>query len=162
MTNLPTNPLQWALRAILRTGDWRGRAPRAEYWWFALAWLLILGAGLLLLGGEPPKPTGDRIADRAAITGWMFFNVGALPAWLLVPTQTAVSVRRLHDTGRSGWWLLLTLLPYAGGLLGLWWLTRPGSLGANRFGPDPFGEVTGRPMIPTRPDLPTRPDRPAR
>lgn len=156
MTDLPTNPLHWALRAILRTGDWRGRAPRAEYWWFALAWLLVLGAGLLLLGGKSPQPTGNSLADRTAMTGWMFWNMGAIPAWLLVPTQAAVSVRRLHDRDMSGWWLLATLLPYLGTALGAAFMAGRGSIGANRFGPDPFGEVTGRPAMPTRPDLPVR------
>ena len=53
-----------------------------------------------------------------------------------------VGVRRLHDTDRSGWWLLISLVPLVGFILLIIWLARPGDAGPNRFGPDPVASGT--------------------
>lgn len=50
----------------------------------------------------------------------------------------AVTVRRLHDTGRSGWWILIMLVPLIGFILMIVWLVRRGDSGANQHGPDPL------------------------
>ena len=50
----------------------------------------------------------------------------------------AVDVRRLHDTDRSGWWLLIVLIPLVGGIVLLVWFCQAGTGGPNRFGPDPL------------------------
>ncbi|MGE0109349.1 MAG: DUF805 domain-containing protein [Bdellovibrionales bacterium] len=51
----------------------------------------------------------------------------------------AVSIRRLHDTDRSGWWLLTNMIPFIGGIILLIFYLLPGTEGPNRFGPDPYG-----------------------
>jgi uncharacterized membrane protein YhaH (DUF805 family) len=88
-----------------------GRATRSEYWWFALCEILILGVASML---------SDNLAGLAALA-------------LLLPA-VAVGARRLHDIGRSGWWLLVALVPFVGGLVVLYWTVLPSQAGANAFG----------------------------
>jgi uncharacterized membrane protein YhaH (DUF805 family) len=103
-----------------------GRARRAEYWWFTL-FLFIANAILGLLDGMS--------------FGWghgMGQPLSALFSLATFLPSLAVSVRRLHDTGRSGWWLLLVLIPLIGWLVLLWWFVTEGDAGANAYGPDPL------------------------
>jgi uncharacterized membrane protein YhaH (DUF805 family) len=57
---------------------------------------------------------------------------------VLIPS-IAVGARRLHDTDRSGWWLLIALIPFIGAIVLLVFFVLPGTQGTNRFGPDPYG-----------------------
>jgi uncharacterized membrane protein YhaH (DUF805 family) len=97
-----------------------GRAARSEFWWFALFDLLCsLVAGFL-----------DAL---------VYTNIfGLLVDVLLVLPGLAVSVRRLHDDGRTGWWVLLSIVPVIGWIILLIWYVRRGTIGDNRFGPDPL------------------------
>lgn len=88
------SPLDWAMRPLKRYADFSGRSPRAEYWWFYLGYM-ILGFVLQLL------------VNVSAIFGLL----GLVYLALIIP-MLAVGVRRLHDTDRTGWWLLAPLLPY--------------------------------------------------
>ncbi len=93
-----------------------GRAPRSEYWYFTL--FLILASIALAAAGL------DQVGN--------FFSVVTL-----LPSL-AVGVRRLHDTDRSGWWLLLLLVPLVGMIVLIVWFASRGTQGANRFGGDPL------------------------
>ena len=89
------SPIDWALLPLKKYADFSGRAPRAEYWWYALLMFLI-GMGATVI---------ESSLELTTILG-----AYALPSLLFslatfVPTQT-VQVRRLHDTGRSGYWAL--------------------------------------------------------
>jgi uncharacterized membrane protein YhaH (DUF805 family) len=90
------SPVDWALRPLNNYAKFSGRAPRAEYWWFYLA-TIVVGFAVDIV---------DKIGGD---TGWIgaIFNLA-----LIVPT-IAVTVRRLHDTDRSGWWLLAGIAPIA-------------------------------------------------
>ena len=69
---------------------------------------------------------------------------------VLIP-GLAVSVRRLHDTGRNGWWLLIVFVPLAGWLIALYFLVQPGDSTENRYGADPksdLGQGSDLPVIP--------------
>ena len=88
-----------------------GRATRSEYWWFVLCEILILGIASIISDTLP-----------------------GLFALALVLPALAVGARRLHDIGRSGWWLLLMLVPFIGGLFLLYWMVMPSQAGANAFG----------------------------
>lgn len=88
--------------------DFTGRASRAEYWWFQLFACLV-----------------------SSIT----CSIGALV--LFIPNW-AVCARRLHDTNRSGWWQLITLIPIVGWILILYWTVLAGDEGDNEYGPKPF------------------------
>jgi len=100
---------------------WQGRAGRAEFWWFNL-----LGA-LMTLGIVITKAFSHR-------AGTVAFWVCAIP--LLLPS-IAVNVRRLHDTGRSGWHFWWFFVPLVGGLVLLFDLLEPSASGRNRYGPEP-------------------------
>lgn len=98
-----------------------GRARRSEFWFFWLFNLLAHGvAGLL---------------DAAIFS--VAAPLNAIVSLLLLVPNLAVAVRRLHDGGRSGWWLLLFLVPLVGIVVLLIWYLSRGQDGPNRFGADP-------------------------
>jgi uncharacterized membrane protein YhaH (DUF805 family) len=104
-----------------------GRATRSEYWWFVLFWYaIILCAVLLGVATGIDKPILALIGIFGAIS--------------FIPI-VALRVRRLHDIGKSGWWIFLGLVPYIGGFI-LFLFSVIGSDGENEYGPDPFDEET--------------------
>ena len=105
--------------------DFQGRSPRSEYWWFYLAFMLYYVLVAILAAVVP----------ILAVLG-----LGLLA--FIIP-MLAVSIRRLHDLDKSGWWLLLGFVPIAGLIL-LYWYCLKGTEGDNRFGPDPLGNVAER------------------
>lgn len=112
--------------------DFSGRAPRKEFWTF----YLVNTAILLVVGGVygpgfVHHPMGMGIISSPVSTFLFAFFVLAL-----LPTL-AVIVRRLHDTGRRGWWVLLGFVPMIGGLILLILLLFESQPGANRYGPEP-------------------------
>ncbi len=105
--------------ALAQYATFTGRARRSEYWWFAL-----FNLGLSMVAAVLDAVLG------APLTQWI------VALGLLVPSL-AVAVRRLHDIGRSGWWLLITLVPLAGAVILIVFLCTDGERGANRWGPSP-------------------------
>jgi len=95
--------------------DFTGRASRAEYWWFAL-FVFVLAIVFTII--DP---------NRAFI-----FHLG-----VLLP-QLAVGVRRLHDIDRSGWWLLIGLVPIIGSIVLIIWFCQRSDPNANEYGPPPL------------------------
>ena len=110
----------WKLVVLQRYAKFDGRASRAEYWWFYLGNFIVLFV-LAALG-------------RASSLFVVLYVVYALA--LIVPTL-AVAVRRLHDTGKSGWWLLIGLIPLAGFIILIVFLATAGNPGMNQYGPPP-------------------------
>ena len=112
--------MNWYLEVLKKYAVFEGRAHRTEYWTFVLINVAIgLALGMVEgLGG------GRNILS----------NLYSLA--ILVPSL-AVSVRRLHDTGRSGWWLLLSLIPLAGPIILLVFMVLDSDPEANSFGPNP-------------------------
>ncbi len=99
--------------------DFDGRASRSEYWWFFLFQIIaimVLSVVLSILG---------TIASLA----------------LLLPAL-AVGVRRLHDIGKSGWWLLIWLIPFIGWLIAIYWAVQPSQTDANNWGAAPADTPT--------------------
>ncbi|MEC9431297.1 MAG: DUF805 domain-containing protein [Pseudomonadota bacterium] len=109
--------------------EFRGRATRSEYWWWAL-FSLIVSVALQIVDGMVSAPAMGYAAF-AMDAGRPITMVGLLA---LVPPTLAVGCRRLHDTGRSGWWLLVGFAPVVGTLALIWLLTRPSAERDNRFG----------------------------
>jgi uncharacterized membrane protein YhaH (DUF805 family) len=99
----------------------QGRAPRAEFWWFYLMQMIV---NVVLTGLEASTGTGT------------FSIISGLFSLAILIPNLAVSARRLHDIGRSGWWLLLAFLPIIGWIILLVWDCTKGTSGANRFGPE--------------------------
>ena len=114
-----------AIRSCLTTNYARihGRAARAEYWWFVLFDILLTAAANIVDAG-----LGTNFVSALA----------ALAALALLLPGICVGVRRLHDRDRSGWWLLISLVPILGWIVLLVWYVQPGTPGPNRFGPDPL------------------------
>jgi uncharacterized membrane protein YhaH (DUF805 family) len=84
-------------------------------------------------------PFGYQVADP--VDGLVPLGaVAALAALVIIP-NIAVQVRRLHDSDRSGWWLLLHLVPFIGSFVLLIFFLLDGSVGPNRYGQDPRGRT---------------------
>lgn len=112
-------------------GDFKGRAPRSEYWYWTLFISLGTLAGFIAMAILDAL-LGERIGTAVMALVAVFAALG-----LIVPSL-AVTVRRLHDTNSSGWWYLLALIPYVGSLILIVWYCIKGTPGENRFGPDPL------------------------
>lgn len=112
----------------VKYADFIGRSRRREYWGFFLFFnLMSLGLLYLFL-------VGSTISEETA-------SVLSLPYWLfclavLVP-QLAVTVRRMHDINKSGWWILVGLIPLVGGIWLIILLSTDSTIGENQFGPNP-------------------------
>lgn len=118
--------MDWFRAALGKYATFAGRARRREYWNYVL-WCFLIYLGLL-------------IVDAVTGTFSMELEIGFLSGLFLLATclpSVAVAVRRLHDTGRSGWWLLVGLLPLLGQLVLLFFMVQEGDPGDNRYGPDP-------------------------
>lgn len=110
-------------RGLERYTTFGGRASRREFWWFFLFVFAVsfLAPRVLALVGFAP--------DTAGLLTFML--------WLgLLAPHLAVGTRRLHDTGRSGLWWLIGLVPFGGIVLLVFWAS-PGHPAANRYGPPP-------------------------
>jgi uncharacterized membrane protein YhaH (DUF805 family) len=114
---------------LRRYAQFNGRARRAEYWQFYLFLVVItvLVAALVFSGFKDWSPD-----DKEAIVYAIVFLPLGVPG-------IAVSVRRMHDSSRTGWWLLIGLVPIVGGLIFFVLSVLDGTAGPNRFGPDPKG-----------------------
>ena len=95
-----------------------GRASRSEYWWFQLI--------------VSPSYFISTVFENDI--SYIFLGI---TLFTLIPAISA-GVRRLHDTNRSGFFLLISFIPFIGGLILLFFLIPEGTKGKNRFGPDPL------------------------
>jgi len=112
--------------------EFKGRASRAEYWWFVLFSVLAYVATAILA-----TALENSVPSALVLLG------------LLLP-GLSVAVRRLHDTGRSGWWYLIALIPF-GSIVLIVFFAQQGEANGNKYGP-----VPGRPLMP-RADTPPLP-----
>ncbi|WP_309667119.1 DUF805 domain-containing protein [Tabrizicola sp.] len=111
-----------------------GRAKRPDYWWFFLFQVIVTVVIAVVEGG------GTMSAGHGMFSG--AYNAGPVGMiWSLVNfiPGLAVSVRRLHDLDKSGWWLLIALIPLIGAIVLIVWFASRGTVGSNRFGEDPVG-----------------------
>jgi uncharacterized membrane protein YhaH (DUF805 family) len=116
---------------LARYADFSGRASRSEYWMFALLQIFII-FGMAVVFGIFAGFSRDTAGKGDAI----FIGVFLLVAYLLiffVPT-IAVTVRRLHDQDKSGWFYLFNFIPYIGGLVMFVFMLLPGTDGSNQYG----------------------------
>ena len=117
--------MHWYLKVLEQYADFNGRARRKEYWMFTL-FHIIFAIIAAILDSLISLPIGDSI--NSLITGLYLVAI-------LIPSL-AVSVRRLHDIGISGWMILVALIPIAGiGLLVLFVLDS--DPGENQYGANP-------------------------
>lgn len=118
--------------ALSNYATFSGRASRPAYWWWVLSVLLVM----LVL----------NLLDAFVVASLLGFGAGAedagqplsfLASLALILPNIAVGVRRLHDTGRSGWWILLALIPLIGILVLIYFYIQPSEEGENAYGPQP-------------------------
>jgi uncharacterized membrane protein YhaH (DUF805 family)/cold shock CspA family protein len=114
--------------------NFRGRARRKEYWSFVLVVFLAYVA-MAAVGLPVDAILGNLDVEEPIVTGIL----AALVMLAAIVPGLAVTVRRLHDIGLSGWLVLLALLPYAGSLIMLVFALMPSKRQANRWGPVPAG-----------------------
>jgi uncharacterized membrane protein YhaH (DUF805 family) len=107
--------------------NFSGRSPRSTYWW----WVLFVVIVEFLAA----------IVDYALFGADMQVLYPLAALGLLVPS-VAVAVRRLHDTARSGWFILLPLIPIIGAIVLIVWNCQRGTFGPNQYGPDPLRSDT--------------------
>jgi uncharacterized membrane protein YhaH (DUF805 family) len=113
--------------ALKRYAEFSGRSRRKEYWLFILLYVILSVVATVL---------DASVLRSMAIDGELGVASLILSLGLIIPLL-AVAIRRLHDTDRSGWWILLGLIPLLGGLVLLVFCCLDGTPGDNRFGPDP-------------------------
>lgn len=143
--------MEWATLPLKKYAEFEGRSRRKEYWMYVL---LLIAVGLVIGTVEGIVGLSGMVGPYGPITA--LFLLGTL-----VPSL-AVGVRRLHDTGRSGWWLLigygpfllsllltmagslqlamiLSVLALVGFVALLVFMVMEGTRGPNQYGPDPKG-----------------------
>jgi uncharacterized membrane protein YhaH (DUF805 family) len=125
--------MKWYLHALRKYAVFKGRARRREYWIFELMNSAIVLALFVL-------------AVMLGKAGYPYFL--SLPFLYTVATMIpslSSSVRRLHDTNRSGWWLLIGMFPVVGPIILLRITVTDSDPGENRFGPNPKRQLTAEP-----------------
>jgi uncharacterized membrane protein YhaH (DUF805 family) len=114
--------------------DFSGRARRSEYWYFFLFNVIVS-----VVAGIIDGILGTRGSGTMSGTGL----VGAIASLALLLPNLGVGVRRLHDTSRSGWWLLIGLVPLVGWIVLLVFFVQD-SQPENQYGPNPKGLAGGQ------------------
>ena len=120
--------MSWYLEALKKYAVFSGRSRRMEYWYFVLFNIIVsivLGTIDALLG---TLGSGMGVGLLSGIYGLA----------ILIPSL-AVTVRRLHDIDRSGWWIFINLIPLIGAIVLLVFAVSEGTPGNNRYGPNPKG-----------------------
>lgn len=125
--------MHWYLHVMRNYANFSGRARRREYWMFQLANLPFV---LVWSWFEVKMAEQEGVADLPTVLMLAFL---ALYSLVHIIPSLAVFVRRLHDTGHSGWWIFLSLVPLLGPVILFLWQVRDSEPGENRWGPNPKG-----------------------
>jgi uncharacterized membrane protein YhaH (DUF805 family) len=118
--------MSWYLKALSSYATFSGRSRRREYWLFALFNVIVI-IGLMVV---------DGLIGTLAADGSIGLLSGIYVLGVIIPS-IAVGVRRLHDIGRSGWWLLINLIPVIGGLVIFIFSILDSQPETNKYGPSP-------------------------
>lgn len=118
--------MKWYLEVLKKYAVFSGRARRREYWFFVLFNIIISVLSVFL---DKTLGTFNNEMGIGVIGG--IYALGVLLPGI------GVAVRRLHDTNRSGWWLLIGLIPLVGAVVLLVFALMDSQPGSNRFGPNP-------------------------
>lgn len=128
--------LRAVLSAFVNVLNFSGRASRREFWYFHLVMFLVPFAASLYAALVMPPETLLTFAN------WIEANPGYLSISLVFWVMSwSLLVRRLHDSDRRGWWVLISFVPLLGALVLLVFAVQPGTPGPNRFGAPRAGEA---------------------
>lgn len=119
--------LDYAMMPLKRYTDFSGRSRRKEYWFFVLG-VFVVAVVLGIIEG---------ILGLSGMVGGVYGPLTTIFLLGIIVPSIAVQVRRFHDQDKSGWFVLLALIPFLGGLIVLVFMCLEGTKGPNRFGPDP-------------------------
>ncbi|PAU94643.1 hypothetical protein CK503_06690 [Aliifodinibius salipaludis] len=122
--------MEWYIKVLKNYAEFEGRARRKEYWMFTLVNFLIYAALqtlMFMLAGMNPESS----------VGLVLMGILGLYSLAVFIPSLAVGVRRLHDTGRSGWWLLISLVPIIGAIVIIVFLVQDSQPGTNQYGENP-------------------------
>lgn len=121
----PQSLFDWYLEVFRKYAVFKGRARRKEYWSFALFNVVFLFTAIFM----------DLLLSEGELL--LFTTMYSIYYLITLIPGLAVTIRRLHDTGMSGWYILITLIPYIGILILLIFMLQEGTSGPNKYGPDP-------------------------
>ena len=138
--------MEWMILPLKRYAQFSGRSQRKEYWMFLL--FVVIGSfvfsfldSLLGLGGgfsHYDYGAAGAYGAGANMRGGILNGIFSLA--IIVPS-ISVACRRLHDIDKSGWWMLIGLIPLVGWIIVIVWYCTDGTHGPNRFGPDPKADL---------------------
>lgn len=112
--------MSWYLKVLRKYAVFSGRARRKEYWMFFLFNLIIIFVLRFI----------EELAGGPGVLASLYGLAVLIPS-------IAVAVRRLHDRNRSGWWLLIGVIPFIGAIVLLIFMVQDSQPGENRYGPNP-------------------------
>ena len=125
--------MDWMLMPLRKYADFSGRSRRKEYWMFLLG---VVIAAIVLSVVENVLGFAGMFGPYGPLTTLLMLGV-------LIPS-IACQVRRFHDQDKSGWFVLIGLIPFVGGLIVLVFMLMEGTRGPNQYGPDPKGTDVGQ------------------
>ena len=111
--------MNWYLKVMREYVNFNGRARRTEYWMFFLVYIGVMVVASII----------DAVLGISFVT--------AIASLVHLLPSIGVGVRRLHDINRSGWWMLVALIPIIGWIIAIYWAVKEGDVGDNAYGPDP-------------------------
>jgi uncharacterized membrane protein YhaH (DUF805 family) len=114
--------MHWYTDVLKKYTVFGGRAARPEFWWFTLINIIIAILIATLAGA---------LLGRGGLVIYYLYDLAVLLPGL------AVTFRRLHDTDKSGWWILISIVPIVGSIVLIVFLASAGTPGDNRYGPVP-------------------------
>ncbi len=123
--------MSWYIEAFKKYAVFSGRSRRREYWYFVL-FNVIVAIVLSII---------DMVLGTFSSSSNIGLLSGIYSVAVIIPTL-AVAIRRLHDTDRSGWWILISLIPLIGSIVLLVFYVMDSTPGQNRFGPNPKGATS--------------------
>ena len=125
--------MDWMTLPLKRYAEFSGRSRRKEYWMFVL-FIIAVSVGIGIV---------EAILGLSATIGDAYGPISLLFLLAIFIPSLAVQVRRFHDQGRSGWFVLLNFIPFIGTLIVLVFMCLDGTDGPNEYGPDPKASLPG-------------------
>lgn len=132
--------MNWLTLALKKYAEFKGRSRRREYWMFFLFCVIVYFFAMIL---DNAFGIAFNLAEESSGVGPIYM-VSSLA--LFIPSL-AVSVRRLHDIDKSGWYILVTLIPLIGAIWFLVMMITEGTKGANKYGADPKDDERIQPSL---------------